>query len=374
MEAAKAPFLPRLKEVDAQLGPLLAAAAKNQQELAYWQVEFERELDGQRSGRAGEGPRAKSIRADQLEPRRQEAARMSVLIQHLTSEKASLEGATAAAEKNAVSDFERQIEEIESYNKAEAERAETLRRQVEENQASSFLDQQSSIRETIKGQIDSNLAVLDGLQKELARVSAEEATRLNALRTQPRRDILVQTLALHELFESGKESGRFAFWTYIILTCLFMLVDTIPLLVKFFTKAGPYDVLLDREEKTFSGNHRVFSESHERYLHAMASANLTGITANQRLEAALVDGIEHSRAAREFLDSLIEMEKAFAEKLRLEAEVANRSPESVEMLAAMKERFYKDLHERMACFFSKSPQAYSGDPSKFFQNSATSIS
>lgn len=374
VEAAKAPFLPRLKEVDAQLGPLLAAAAKNQQELAYWQVEFERELDGQRSGRAGEGPRAKSIRADQLEPRRQEAARMSVLIQHLTSEKASLEGATAAAEKNAVSDFERQIEEIESYNKAEAERAETLRRQVEENQASSFLDQQSSIRETIKGQIDSNLAVLDGLQKELARVSAEEATRLNALRTQPRRDILVQTLALHELFESGKESGRFAFWTYIILTCLFMLVDTIPLLVKFFTKAGPYDVLLDREEKTFSGNHRVFSESHERYLRAMASANLTGVTANQRLEAALVDGIEHSRAAREFLDSLIEMEKAFAEKLRLEAEVANRSPESVEMLAAMKERFYKDLHERMACFFSKSPQAYSGDPSNFFQNSATSIS
>jgi hypothetical protein len=176
------------------------------------------------------------------------------------------------------------------------------------------------------------------------------------------------------LFESGKESGRFAFWTYIILTCLFMLVDTIPLLVKFFTKAGPYDVLLDREEKTFSGNHRVFSESHERYLRAMASANLTGVTANQRLEAALVDGIEHSRAAREFLDSLIEMEKAFAEKLSLEAEVANRSPESVEMLAAMKERFYKDLHERMACFFSKSPQAYSGDPSKFFQNSATTIS
>ena len=374
VETAKAPFAPRLKEVEAQLTPLLASAAKNQQELAYWQVEFERELDGQRSGRAGEGPRAKSIRADQLEPRRQEAARMSVLIQHLTSEKASLEAATAAAEKGAVSDFERQLQEIDSYNKAEAERAEGLRRQVEEDQASSFLEQQSSIRETIKGQIDSNLAVLNALQMELARVSTEEATRLQSLRTQPRRDILVQTLALHELFETGKESGRFALWTYVILTCLFMLVDTIPLLVKFFTKSGPYDVLLDREEKTFAGNHRVFSDSHERYLRSMASANLTGVTANQRLEAALVDGIEHSRAAREFLDSLIEMEKAFAEKLRLEAEVANRSPESVEMLAAMKERFYKDLQERMACFFSKSPQAYSSDPAKFFQNSATTAS
>jgi hypothetical protein len=91
----------------------------------------------------------------------------------------------------------------------------------------------------------------------------------------------------------------------------------------------------------------------------MAATNLTGVTANQRLEAALVDGIEHSRAAREFLDSLIEMEKAFAEKIRLEAEAAGRSPESAEILAAMKERFYKDLHERMACFFSSAPQAYS---------------
>jgi hypothetical protein len=359
VEAAKTPFAPRLREIEAQLSPLLVAAAKNQQELAYWQVEFERELDGQRSGRAGEGPRARSIRADQLEPRRQEAARMSVLIQHLTSEKASLEAATAGAEKSAVADFERQLQEIDSYNKAEAERAETLRRQVEEDQASSFLEQQSSIRETIKGQIDSNLAVLDALQKELARVSAEEATRLESLRTQPRRDILVQTLALHELFETGKESGKFAFWTYVILTCLFMLVDTIPLLVKFFTKSGPYDVLLDREEKTYAGNHRVFRDAHERYLLAMASTNLTGVTANQRLEAALVDGVEHSRAAREFLDSLIEMEKAFAEKLRLESESPERTPESTELLSAMKDRFYKDLHERMACFFSNSPQAYS---------------
>lgn len=360
VETAKAPFAERLKNVDAQLSPLLAAAAKNQQELANWQVEFERELDGQRSGRAGEGPRARSIRADQLEPRRQEAARMADVIQHLTAEKASLEAATAAAEKNAVEDFQRQLQEIDSYNKAEAERADALRRQVEENQASTFLDQQSAIRETIKGQIDSNVSVLDGLQKELARVSAEEATRLQTLRTQERRDILVQTLALHELFESGKESGRFAFWTYVILTCLFMLVDTIPLLVKFFTKSGPYDVLLDREERTFTGNHRVFSESHDRYLRTMASTNLTGVTANQRLEAALLDGIEHSRAAREFLDSLIEMEKAFAEKLKLESETASRSPESAEVLSAMKERFYKDLHERMACFFSKSPQSYSG--------------
>jgi hypothetical protein len=53
------------------------------------------------------------------------------------------------------------------------------------------------------------------------------------------------------------------------------------------------------------------------------------------------------------------MEKAFAEKLRLESESPERTPESTELLSAMKDRFYKDLHERMACFFSNSPQAYS---------------
>jgi hypothetical protein len=47
---------------------------------------------------------------------------------------------------------------------------------------------------------------------------------------------LTQTLALHHLFKEGAEGGRFAFYTYIILTALFMLVDTIPLVVKFFTK------------------------------------------------------------------------------------------------------------------------------------------
>ena len=50
----------------------------------------------------------------------------------------------------------------------------------------------------------------------------------DALRAEPRRDILTQTLALHALFQAGNEGGQFAFYTYVILTLLFMLVVTIP--------------------------------------------------------------------------------------------------------------------------------------------------
>ena len=59
-------------------------------------------------------------------------------------------------------------------------------------------------------------------------------------------------LALHELFKQGADGGEFAFYTYLILTSLFMLVDTIPLVIKFFTKAGPYDLLVDRDRMKWS--------------------------------------------------------------------------------------------------------------------------
>jgi hypothetical protein len=135
-----------------------------------------------------------------------------------------------------------------------------------------------------------------------------------------------------------------------------MLVDTIPLLVKFFTKPGPYDSLVDRDEITFESQHHAFRESRTRYMTQLASGNLTAVTRNPRLEAALVDGVEHTRAAREFLDSLVEMEKSFAEKMRIE-ELAIGSMQNDKRAAfeAVKKRFYDDLHHRMEVFFTARP-------------------
>ena len=351
-EATK-PFRDRLDVINKQSDEFSPQYAKLQTELGFWQSEFERELNGQRSGMRGEGPRARSIRADQLEPRREESKRLGSLLEHLTAEKATLQTQVREAEKGAIAAFETKLAQIEATNKAEADRVAALKRQVEENQADSFVTQQNALRETIKQQIDTRLVELERAQNELAAVATEEKNRIDAIKAEPRKDILTQTLALHGLFKEGSEGGQFALATYIVLTLLFMLVDTIPLIVKFFTKPGPYDTLLDRDEITFDGEHRAFRTSHRRYMETLASGNLMAVTRNKRLENALVDGVEHSRAAQEFLDSLIQMEKSFAEKIRMEQEEARHAgPEKLAALEAIKKRFYEDMQHRMEAFFA----------------------
>ncbi len=231
--------------------------AKLQTELGFWQAEFERELNGQRSGLRGEGPCARSIRSDQLEPRREESKRLGGLLEHLTAEKSTLQTQSREVEAAAIQLFETKLAEIATANKSEAERVAGLKQKVENDQAEQFVTQQNSLRGTIKQQIDTRLAELSRVQGELAAVATEETNRLGSLRAEPRRDILTQTLALHALFKAGNEGGQFAFYTYIVLTLLFMLVDTIPLIVKFFTRVGPYDSLVDRDEITFDTEHRA---------------------------------------------------------------------------------------------------------------------
>ncbi len=350
---ATAPFRDRLGVIETQSAELTPQFAKLQTELGFWQTEFERELNGQRSGLKGEGPRARSIRADQLEPRREEAKRIGGLLEHLTAEKATLQTQSREAEAAAIAQFETKLADIAANNQAEAERIAGLKQKVESDQAGQFVGQQNALRETIKQQIDTRLAELQRVQSELTALGSEESERLAALRAEPRKDILTQTLALQTLFKAGSQGGQFALYTYFVLTLLFMLVDTIPLIVKFFTKPGPYDTLVDRDEITFDSEHRAFRQSHHRYMDQLAAGNLIAVTRNQRLEHALVDGVEHTRAAREFLDSLIEMEKSFAEKMKIEEQtigVAESDKRSA--LEAIKKRFYDDLHNRMELFFS----------------------
>ena len=352
-DEATAPYRERLEVVLKQTDELSPQYAKLQTELSFWQAEFERELNGQRSGLAGEGPRARSIRADQLEPRREETKRLGALLEHLTAEKATLQTQAREAEAGSIGLFETKLAEIELANKTEAERVAGLRQRVETDQAEQFVTQQNSLRETIKQQIDSLLIELTRAQDELAAVGTEETGRLSAIRSEPRKDILTQTLALHHLFKAGEQGGQFAYYTYIVLTLLFMLVDTIPLIVKFFTKPGPYDTLVDRDEMTFDTEHRAFRETRSRYMQQLTAGNHLAVTRNHALEHALVDGVEHTRAAREFLDSLIEMERSFAHKMRAEEEhIGHQDTDKRAAIDAIKKRFYDDLHHRMELFFT----------------------
>lgn len=352
-DEATAPFSTRLVAIDQQITDLTPQYATLQAEATFWQSEFERELSGERSGLSGEGPRARSIRADQLEPRRLETKRVGSLLEHLTAEKASLQTQARQAEAGAITLFETRLAEIERANQVEAERVATLKKKVEEDQAGQFVGQQNSLRDTIKKQIDAQLVELESTQGELAAVVKEESVRLAAMRAEPRRDVLKQSLALHSLFQVGNEGGKFAFYTWIVLTMLFMLVDTIPLIVKFFTKPGPYDTLVDRDEITFDSEHKAFRQTRGRYMEQLTAGNLIAVTRNSQLEHALVDGVEHTRAAREFLDSLIEMERSFAEKMRLEEEhIKHNETDKRAALENIKKRFYDDMNHRMEQFFT----------------------
>jgi hypothetical protein len=257
------------------------------------------------------------------------------------------------AEAGSIALFEAKLAEIELANKAAQDRVNALKQKVEEDQADQFVTQQNALRETIKQQIDARLKDLERTQEELAAVAQQESDRITAINDEPRRDILTQTLALHRLFEAGNEGGKFAFSTYIVLTMLFMLVDTIPLIVKFFTKPGPYDTLVDRDEITFDTEHQAFRQTRSRYMEKLTNGNLIAVTRNQNLEHAMVDGVEHTRAAREFLDSLIEMERSFAEKMRVEEElIGHGETDKRAAIDAIKKRFYDDLHHRMELFFT----------------------
>ena len=239
IDEATAPFRERLAVIEKQSAEFTPQYAKLQTELGFWQAEFERELNGQRSGMRGEGPRARSIRADQLEPRREESKRLGGLLEHLTAEKATLQTQSRQAEAAAIQLRNQTRRNRRKPTKPKPSASPGSNTKSRRTRPSQFVTQQNALRETIKQQIDTRLAELNRVQGELAAVATEEAERLAAIRAEPRRDILTQTLALHALFKAGNQGGQFAFYTYIVLTLLFMLVDTIPLIVKFFTKPGP---------------------------------------------------------------------------------------------------------------------------------------
>lgn len=350
---AAAPGKLRLEALDKEMATLSAGYQKIAGELNHWQTEFEKEVNGQRSGIIGLGPRAKSIQEDQLAWRRAESARLSGVLDTMTKTRVSVVAEIKAAEDGVNAALDAKALEEAAAKSAEAARVQALKQKVQMEQADQFVGQQNAIRDTLKTQIDAQLQQLQNLHAETAQLVKDEDTRIATIRAEPRRDILTQTLALHELFEQGAQGGTFALVAYLVLTMLFMLVDTIPLIVKFFSKPGPYDTLLDREEVKFDGERKAFLMGFNRYMKELGESKLLHLTQHKPLERALVEGVDRSRAAKEFLEHLMELERSFEEKIRLAREQAATSglTQKVDMLEEMAHTFYADLRTRMENFF-----------------------
>jgi hypothetical protein len=350
---ASAPLKAKLEALDGEMAKMSANYQKMAAELNHWQTEFEREVNGQRSGIIGLGPRAKSIQEDQLTWRRAESTRLSGVLDTLTKSRVILLAEIKAAEDGVNAALDAKAAEDAARMKAEKDRIELLKNQVQQQQADQFVTQQNAIRETLKTQIDALLLQLKNLHAEVGQLVKDEESRIATLRAEPRRDILTQTLALHELFEKGQQGGTFALVAYLVLTMLFMLVDTIPLVVKFFSKPGPYDTLLDREEVKFDRERQAFLTSFNRYMKELTESKLLHLTQHKPLERALIEGVDRSRAAKEFLEHLMELERAFDEKIRAARDSAATSGLAFKanMLEDMARTFYADLRQRMETFF-----------------------
>lgn len=356
IESDTAPYLAKVESIDTELTDLQTKYATLQMELDTWQREFEREVNGQRSGIVGLGPRAKSIRDDQLAWRRDEAARIGDMLEYLSDQRKDFTERAKSTEETIKQEFSALALAKSERLKAERERVADLKRQVQQSQADQFVEQQNTIRSTITAQIDTRLAELERLQGEIAAIGTQEQERIAGINAEPRRDILTQTLALHRLFENGAEGGKFALVAYLILAGLFMLIDTIPLIVKFFSQPGPYDSLVDREEVRFARERQAWLKSYHEYMDDLSNGRLLHLTQNKPLEKAVIEGIDSSRAAKEFVENLIDLETSFEgrieeEKAKLSKEKDNRARDRAERLEKFASTFYDDLNHRMESFF-----------------------
>ncbi len=348
----------KIEKLDGETATSQEKYATLQTELDHWQREFEREVNGQRSGIVGLGPRAKSIRDDQLAWRRKEAKRIGDMLVYLTGQRNDVIAQVKSTEAAIKTEFLAIAAGKADRMKAERARVADLKRQVQQQQADQFVDQQNTIRATITAQIDTRLTELGRLQGELAAIGTQEQERISSISAEPRRDILTQTLALHHLFDAGEDGGKFALIAYFVLASLFMLIDTIPLVVKFFSQPGPYDSMVDCEEVRYARERQAFLVSHEKYMNELSDGRLLHLTQNKPLEKALIEGIDRSRAAKEFVENLIDMEASFEEKIVIEQEnlakeKSARSAARAKRLEQFSETFYDDLQGRLESFFDR---------------------
>lgn len=247
--AAQAPIMAQIALVDKDISDTEAQRKSLQAEIDHWQEQFEKEISGKRSGMTGIGPRAQGIQNDQLAPRRAESQRLGSLLDARTRERNDLRAQATRVAQTITAEEAAKASEVATTQRTAQAKMSALRAQIAEQQAGQFVAQQTEARASLKQQLDALVAQEKLLRDELTRLVEQGAERLNAIRTEPRRDILKQTLALHELFEEGAEGGSFALSAYIVLTLLFMLVDTIPIIIKFFSKPGPYDDLVMQQDE-----------------------------------------------------------------------------------------------------------------------------
>lgn len=241
IETAAKPFQAELDDLQARVKAGEARRDVLQKETAEWRAQYEAELGGTRSGRSGPGPRSEAIAKMELKPRQDELATLQV---DLTASRARL-GELRKSISESSERLRKQMEDVARTRaekaKAENDRLAAMQNEIKEKKLTVMLSEGDGIRKGIQRAIDSAQAETERIQRELDDLTTQELKVMNDLRTNPRRDMLSQSMALHHLFEHPELGGEVAWIAYVVLAALFLAIDTMPILVKFTAKKGEYD-------------------------------------------------------------------------------------------------------------------------------------
>jgi len=218
----------RLEPLRAREREIAEDRARTHAEVRRAEDEFANEVNGHRdSGRPGEGPIARNIKDTRIVP-------LTATLKALEAEETRLREVIGATERELVQD------QAEDRAGKAAERDE-------------FLAGQSRLRQELETEQAKLRAEVDRLreqQREIERAAeAEVAAMQPGAPDRKRPDLLQQTIALHGLFEDPERGGHFAHLAFMALLLLFLAVDAMPVLVKFSTKRGEYDEMVDHHHE-----------------------------------------------------------------------------------------------------------------------------
>jgi len=290
-------------QLDDQLSSLGDQLKQLRTEIAHWESEYDHEITGERSGVAGEGPRAKRIREGQIGWRHEDAKRLGAQIDALTEERRRL---APSLEQGAKLDVQTQAVQIERQ-----------------------LATEDTLATSLQEQIKATLVELEQLRAD--RLDQTEAAKRQLAALQARAipsDLLSQTLALHRLFDNEEEGGTLVLVCYTVLAMVFMLLDTIPLITKFTIRPGRYDLLIEELESGTAVD-----------AHRKTGRDLPSLPSLPDLDA--MHPVEAARALRDLLD-----ESPNLKTQRLLAEAVGRSQQEISTYFALL-RVPQDFQEEL---------------------------
>lgn len=323
-------------DIDGQIDEYKRERDQVQSDLNRWQKVYDDEISGARTGQAGIGPNARAIERDELVWRREEVRRIGKVIADLTAKRTDL-SAKLMAET--------------ARENAEVERS---RRELEQQKIEMFKSQQGELLAVLKGQIDSASAELSRLRTESEQLTDNTIARVDSLKDEKRADLLVQTMTLHHMFKH--EGGSFALAVYVVITCLFTLIDTIPLVIKFFAEPGIYDHYQQHQEQDSGltgGGAKVeqkdYSFNSGSVRHSIVEAAFKNVLKGDITQDQIDEMFQATRKKLDFVESVekyvpLEFEvprpkKSVApeEAVEVVKRVENKPPQDEKDLAAVKE-------------------------------------